>query len=115
ALSDTPLLVGNAIEVSLPERDVAKTMAVPRDALVMRADGSYVFRVTSDGGSERVSVRAGASDGQLTAVEGLLNAGDLVVVRGAERLAPGQKVQIAAQGTVAANTASLAPAAKPPG
>jgi RND family efflux transporter MFP subunit len=111
ALSDTPLLVGNAIEVSLPERDVAKTMAVPRDALVMRADGSYVVRVASDGASERVNVRAGASDGQLTAVEGLLNAGDLVVVRGAERLSPGQKVQIAAQGTVAANTVP----AKPPG
>ncbi|MEO5558424.1 MAG: efflux RND transporter periplasmic adaptor subunit [Dokdonella sp.] len=113
-LSDTPLLVGNAIEVSLPERDVAKTMSVPRDALVVRADGSYVVRVANDGGSERISVRAGASDGQLTAVEGSLNAGDLVVVRGAERLSPGQKVQIAAQGTVAAINASVTPA-KPPG
>ncbi|MEO7324355.1 MAG: efflux RND transporter periplasmic adaptor subunit [Dokdonella sp.] len=114
ALSDTALLVGNAIEVSLPEREGAKTMAVPRDALVVRADGSYVVRVANDGGSERISVHAGASDGQLTAVEGLLNAGDLVVVRGAERLSPGQKVQIAAQGTLAVNTASVTPA-KPPG
>lgn len=111
-LNDTLLLVGNAIEVALPERDVARTMAVPRDALVTRADGSYVVRVAGDGSSERVSVRAGASDGELTAVEGPLHAGDLVVVRGAERLSPGQKVQVAARGTVAAATPTVA---KPPG
>jgi RND family efflux transporter MFP subunit len=113
ALVETPLLVGSAIEVALPERDVAKTMAVPRDALVVRADGSYVVRVGSNGDSERVNVRIGASDGELTAVEGPLNAGDLVVVRGAERLTTGQKVQIAALTTVAAGVASTA--TKPPG
>ncbi|MCB1569701.1 MAG: efflux RND transporter periplasmic adaptor subunit, partial [Xanthomonadales bacterium] len=69
---------------------------VPRDALVERADGSYVVRISGDGSSERVSVRVGASDGEFTAVEGALNPGDQVVVRGAERLAAGQKVQIAA-------------------
>jgi RND family efflux transporter MFP subunit len=113
ALNDAQLLVGNAIEVALPERDVARTMAVPRDALVVRADGSYVVRVGNDGSSERVDVRAGASDGALTAVEGALSAGDLVVVRGAERLAAGQKVQVAARMSVAAGVASTA--AKPPG
>jgi len=112
ALKDTPLLVGSAVEVALPEREVAQTMAVPRDALVVRADGSYVVRVGGDGASERVTVKAGASDGELTAVDGALKAGDLVVVRGAERLAAGQKVQITARETVAARTAV---AAKPPG
>jgi RND family efflux transporter MFP subunit len=114
ALGDTQLLVGSAIEVALPERDVARMMAVPRDALVVRADGSYVVRVASDGSSERVSVRVGASDGELTAVEGSLNAGDLVVVRGAERLAPGEKVQVAARGTIAGGAARMT-TAKPPG
>jgi RND family efflux transporter MFP subunit len=112
ALKDTPLLVGSAVEVALPEREVAQTMAVPRDALVVRADGSYVVRVGGDGASERVTVKAGASDGELTAVESQLKAGDLVVVRGAERLAAGQKVQVTARETVAARTAV---AAKPPG
>jgi RND family efflux transporter MFP subunit len=113
ALNDASLMVGNAIEVSLPERDVSKSMAVPRDALVVRADGSYVVRVASDGTSERINVHAGASDGELTAVDGLLNAGDLVVVRGAERLTSGQKVQIAARTTIAAGVVTTA--AKPPG
>ena len=96
ALPGSALLVGNAVEVALPEREAEKTLAVPRDALVERADGSYVVRISGDGSSERVSVRVGASDGEFTAVEGALNPGDQVVVRGAERLAAGQKVQIAA-------------------
>jgi RND family efflux transporter MFP subunit len=112
-LGDAPLLVGGAIEVALPEREAERTLAVPHDALVVRADGSYVVRVADDGSSERVNVRAGASDGGLTAVEGPLRSGDLVVVRGAERLASGQKVQIAARTTVAAGSASTA--AKPSG
>jgi RND family efflux transporter MFP subunit len=113
ALGDTALLVGSAIEVALPEREAVQTLAVPRDALVVRADGSHVVRVANDGSSERVSVQPGASDGELTAVEGALNAGDLVVVRGAERLAAGQKVRIA--GTMSVVAASASTAAKPPG
>jgi RND family efflux transporter MFP subunit len=113
ALADASLLVGSAIEVALPEREATRALAVPRDALVVRADGNHVVRVSDDGGSERISVRVGASDGELTAVDGALNAGDLVVVRGAERLAAGQKVRIAtAMSVVAASTST---AAKPPG
>jgi RND family efflux transporter MFP subunit len=96
------LLVGSAIEVALPEREVAQTLAVPRDALVVRGDGSYVMRIKADNTAERVEVKAGASDGELTAVSGSLAAGDNVVVRGAERLSAGQKVRIAERAAVAA-------------
>ena len=94
ALIDTQLMVGSAIEVALPEREVAETLAVPRDALVVRGEGSYVMRIKADNTAERVDVKAGASDGELTAVTGALAAGDKVVVRGAERLTVGQKVRI---------------------
>jgi RND family efflux transporter MFP subunit len=96
SLGSGDFLVGNAIEVALPERDAENTIAVPRDALVQRAEGTYVVRVLADGSSERVEVQVGASDGQFTAVDGVLKAGDKVVVRGAERLPAGAKVQIAA-------------------
>lgn len=102
SLSDADLLVGSAIEVALPEREVAQTLSVPRDALVVRGDGSYVMRIKADNTAERVEVKSGASDGELTAVSGELSAGDLVVVRGAERLAVGQKVKIAERAAVAA-------------
>ena len=104
ALTDTPLLVGSAIEVALPEREVAQTLAVPRDALVVRGEGSYVMRIKADSTAERVDVKAGASDGELTAVTGELAAGDTVVVRGAERLSVGQKVRIAEGAAVAVAT-----------
>jgi len=94
ALTDNPPMVGSAIEVALPEREVAETLAVPRDALVVRGNGSYVMRIKADNTAERVDVKAGASDGELTAVSGELTAGDKVVVRGAERLSVGQKVRI---------------------
>jgi RND family efflux transporter MFP subunit len=102
SLTDADLLVGSAIEVALPEREVAQTLSVPRDALVVRGDGSYVMRIKADNTAERVEVKSGASDGELTAVSGELSAGDLVVVRGAERLAVGQKVKIAERAAVAA-------------
>ncbi|HVT33094.1 MAG TPA: efflux RND transporter periplasmic adaptor subunit [Rhodanobacteraceae bacterium] len=102
SLAEADLLVGSAVEVALPEREIAQTLAVPRDALVVRNDGSYVMRIKSDGTAERVEVRSGASDGELTAVTGALSAGDVVVVRGAERLGAGQKVKIAERTAVAA-------------
>ena len=101
ALNENPPMVGSAIEVALPERAVAETLAVPRDALVVRGDGNYVMRIKADGTAERVDVKPGASDGELTAIEGSIVAGDTVVVRGAERLTAGQKVKIAERAAVA--------------
>ncbi|HEX5123823.1 MAG TPA: efflux RND transporter periplasmic adaptor subunit [Rhodanobacteraceae bacterium] len=102
ALGENPPMVGSALEVALPEREVAEALAVPRDALIVREDGSYVMRIKADSTAERVEVKAGASDGELTAVTGELSAGDTVVVRGAERLTVGQKVRIAERAAVAA-------------
>ena len=48
------------------------------------------MRIKADNTAERVEVNAGASDGELSA-DGALTAGDNVVVRGAERLAPVRK------------------------
>ena len=102
SLDEANLLVGSAIEVALPEREVAQMLSVPRDALVVRGDGSYVMRIKADNTAERVEVKSGASDGELTAVSGGLSAGDIVVVRGAERLSAGQKVKIAERAEMAA-------------
>jgi RND family efflux transporter MFP subunit len=102
SLDEANLLVGSAIEVALPEREVAEMLSVPRDALVVRGDGSYVMRIKADNTAERVEVKSGASDGELTAVTGALSPGDTVVVRGAERLSAGQKVKIAERAAMAA-------------
>lgn len=77
-------------------------LAVPRDALVLRRDGASVFRVNkSDQGAtaEKISVVIGAGMGGLVAVNSTdfnksIEAGDLIIIRGAERLRDGQSVVI---------------------
>lgn len=88
-------LVGSAVEVSLPEDAGNESLTVPRDALVQRANETYVMRVSPQNTAEQVPVSASSASGDKIEVHGALNAGDRLVVRGAERLSPGQSVKIA--------------------
>lgn len=87
-------LIGSAVRVALPNGEASTVVAVPRDALVLRQDAVFVFRVADDDTVEQVSVETGVGQGELVEVRGGIAAGDRVVVRGGERLRPGQKVQI---------------------
>ncbi|WP_257388068.1 efflux RND transporter periplasmic adaptor subunit, partial [Tahibacter caeni] len=87
-------LVGTAVEVALPESAGETALTIPRDALVLREAHTYVMRVKADNTAERVEVRAGAARDTLVEVTGELSPGDRVVVRGAERLSPGQAVRV---------------------
>jgi len=90
-----PLLtVGSAVEVGLLESAAAEALVVPRDAIAIRQDGSYLIRVRADGVTERVAVTTTIADGSQVAVRGEVRAGDAIVVRGMERLQPGQRVRI---------------------
>jgi len=91
-------LVGSAIEVSLPEDAGSESLTVPRDALVQRANQTYVMRVSAQNTAEQVPVSASNANGDKVEVHGALSAGDRLVVRGAERLSPGQAVKIANDG-----------------
>ncbi|WP_226646956.1 efflux RND transporter periplasmic adaptor subunit [Microbulbifer variabilis] len=87
-------IVGMPVQVAVPLSEVRATMAVPRDALVLRNGETFVYRVDKEDKAERLTVRVGSGDGEWIAVYGDLNSGDRVVVRGAERLQPGQEVKI---------------------
>ena len=87
------LVVGSAVTVGLPSAMPTDVIAVPRDALILRADGTYVFRVSEDGTAERLRVETGISRGlQVALVSGGITPGDRVIIRGGERLRPGQSV-----------------------
>ena len=94
ALSHDGWLVGTPIDVSLPTAAEREALTVPRDALVIRQNRSYVLRVTSADVVEEVEVSAGNALVDAVEVRGALAAGDRLVIRGAERLAPGQRVTI---------------------
>ncbi len=89
-----PWVVGAAVRVALPESGTRTAVSVPRDALVLRQDRVYVFRVTAEGTVERLEVETGIGDGSRIEVVGEIAAGDRVVVRGGERLQPGQAVRV---------------------
>ena len=92
-LEDEKLLVGSAVRVAVPTAFPQNMLAIPRDALVIRRDMMYVFRVV-EGSAEQIPVNIGDAEGDIIAVNGNLFAGDRVVIRGAERLRDGQTVKV---------------------
>ena len=85
--------VGDAAKVFIPEAEPRDVLAVPRDALVLREDNTYIFKVDRKSNAQRIAVETGTEDGTLVEVKGPLVPGDRVIVRGAERLEAGEKVR----------------------
>lgn len=98
-----PLLnVGMLARVTLPTGQEKMTRMVAKDALVLGGPQPVVYVVTSsgkDGGNtvQPVPVVLGALSGSLVEIRGDVQADQLVVVRGNERLRPGEAVKILKQ------------------
>jgi RND family efflux transporter MFP subunit len=88
------LYIGEAVTVSLAESRAQSTLSVPRDALVLRNQETFVYAINEDDTAVRVPVTAGNGSGADITVTGDLTPGLPVVIRGAERLREGQKVKI---------------------
>src|SRR6185437_12331304 len=86
-------LVGDAVKVLIPSAAPRNVLAVSRDALVLREDNTYVFKIDGKGHAQRVAVEAGTEQGALIEIRGQIAPGERVIVRGAERLETGQKVR----------------------
>lgn len=85
---------GQAVRVAVPTGGQREVVAVPRDALILRREGAAVFRINAENQAERIPVLPGASDGTMIEVQGPVQAGDRIVIRGGERLRPGQPVTV---------------------
>ncbi|MCH9694035.1 MAG: efflux RND transporter periplasmic adaptor subunit [Gammaproteobacteria bacterium] len=86
--------VGQLVSVAIPIRARQISLTVPRDALVLRSDGTFVFRVNEENIAEQVAVEIGDSSGDLVAVSGSLQEGDRIAIRGAENLRDGAGVKV---------------------
>ncbi len=87
------LIPGEPIQLMVPESLPKLVTAVPRDALVLRRQGAYVF-VVEEGIARKVEVTTDLAQGPMIAVIGDLTAGSQVITRGNERLRDQQAVQV---------------------
>jgi len=86
-------VVGAAVKVSLPTEVARDVVTVPRDALILRQNSIYLFKIKDDNTATRVDVKTGMGKGDLIEVIGDIASGDRVVIRGGERLREGQAVK----------------------
>lgn len=87
----TNVAVGQSLTVLIPIGDAREVLSVPKDALVQARGGWTVF-VAADGKAEPRPVTLGVALGDRYEVLSGLQAGEQVVVRGNERLRPGQEI-----------------------
>ncbi|MFK8013417.1 MAG: efflux RND transporter periplasmic adaptor subunit [Marinicellaceae bacterium] len=84
---------GEAVNVLVPTQTKQNVLAVPRDALVIRKEGTYVYTIVENQ-SNKIDVVTGMAQGDLIQVSGLLTEGENVIVRGNESLRNKQEVKI---------------------
>ncbi len=87
------LLPGMLVRVALPTSQKKAGVFVPKDALVAQS-GAYFLYIIKSGKAVPVPVKMGRTLKELVEVMGPVPAGAQVVVRGNERLRPGQPVRI---------------------
>ena len=87
------LKMGSAISITVPTADEREVLTAPRDALVLRDSGIFVYVVdTKEKTAKRVDVQVGEPAGDRVAISGQVSDGNMIVVRGGERLRDGQPV-----------------------
>jgi RND family efflux transporter MFP subunit len=86
------VIAGQLVNIQVQLSGSISTLQVPRDAIVLRDEGKYVFLIGEDDTARKVMVSVGEGAADWVSVNGELRPGDWVAVRGIERLRDGQAV-----------------------
>jgi RND family efflux transporter MFP subunit len=86
-----PLAIAQSVTLELPIGEARRVVTVDKDGIIQQPDGAVVYLV-GDEAAELRPVQLGEAVGGRFEVLGGLKPGDLVVVRGNERLRPGQPI-----------------------
>ena len=86
------VIAGQLVNVAIPMSSSQATLQIPRDAIVLRAEGNYIFRIDAENTAQKVQVEVGEGTRDWVTVSGSLLPGEWVAVRGIERLRDGQQV-----------------------
>ena len=90
---DMTIKSGMTAQVSFSVGDPYTARLIPKDALVIRGDRNFVYIVNGDTVREE-EVKLGNPVKGMVEIKGNVKTGERVVIRGNERLRPGQKVEI---------------------
>lgn len=104
---DQNLPTGAALSVAWPTAPPALAVTVPADALIHRPEGLHLLRMDEDR-VHLVTVEIAQRVGQRVAIRGQIGAGDVVVIRGGERVADGSRVRILTDNVLAGGSNSPA-------
>ena len=88
-----PLAESQSVVVAVPVSDDRQVLSVHKDAILRRPSGAMVF-VVKDAKAEARQVRLGVAIGIRVEVLSGLEDGEIVVIRGNDRLQPGAKVRV---------------------
>jgi hypothetical protein len=91
--------IGSPVRVQLASATTQSGVTVPRDAVILRQGAAYVFRIGERSTAERIPVQVGPGRASEVEIIGAVAAGDRIVIRGGERLQPGQVVAVQASNT----------------
>jgi RND family efflux transporter MFP subunit len=86
------VMAGQLVNLQLNLAGTETALQVPRDAIVLRDQSKFVYRISDDDTAHKVDVTVGEGAADWVSVRGDLNPGDWVAVRGIERLQDGQSV-----------------------
>ncbi len=90
---DRTLVSGLFVRVRVPASEHYTAMLIPERALATDQDIKFVYVVDANGVATRRSVELGAQRDELRIITAGLNVGDQVIVKGLQRVRPGQEVE----------------------
>jgi RND family efflux transporter MFP subunit len=112
ANKDRALASGMFVRVRVPASKPYQALLITERALATDQDIKFVYVVGNDGVATRRNVELGSPRGDMRIITAGLQAGDRVIVKGLQRVRPGQKVDAEAEPAKVAATAAFNPPAK---
>ncbi len=104
--TDRSLISGLFVRIRIPVSKPYQALMIPERALATDQNIRFVYVVGQDGKAERRNVELGGQRGELRIVKSGLAAGDRVIVKGIQRVRPGQKVEAESEPAPAAEATS---------
>jgi multidrug efflux system membrane fusion protein len=98
ANEDQRLVPGQTVNIAVTMKQIPKAVVVPRDAVNVGPDASYVFVVNDQSQVVQQNVTVLNDDGTNDAIQGDVKPGDKVITDGQLRVVPGVKVSIQKNG-----------------